>query len=237
MGTTSAFKSILVLATVLTALPAAAKKRGKDYELTPGRPVMESVADLGVSPTPKKKWQFAISPVLGASLSDAAGSGSDNTRMRPGFIGGGLVDIGKGHWYLNSGLLYRQAGFVEETQTLYRTVQLDYLSIPIMGKWSLVESLSRSTFYVKAGAMISLLLSQSMYSEVGPYSFENDNANANDFDFGAIAGVGGSYKVADGVLITLEATYYRSIGTSVRDVRGNWSNSTFQLLGGMTFPL
>lgn len=233
----TASKIATVLALICVALPAAAKKRGKNYEPTPGRPVMESIAELGVDPTPRRNWQFAITPVVGTTVADVSGSGSDNTRVRAGFTGGGFVDLGKGHWYLNTGLLYRQAGFVEEQQNIYRNVSLDYISLPVMGKWSLAQDISRSTFYVKAGVMASLLVMQNVHTEWGPYSFDSDDAKANSFDFGAIGGLGGSYKVADGVLITLEATYYRAIGTSIKDNRGNWSNSNFQLLTGMTFPL
>ncbi len=241
---------LLLAAALMSNLAAhhveARKVRGQDYNpAPPARPVLESVQDLGVELKPKAKWQMTMTPVAGVAFSDATGSGTGDTRFKTGFSGGAWLDLGKSHWAISTGLLYKQMGFLEENNQIFRETQMDYLSLPVMAKWLLKDRWDRSNFYIKGGLLLSYLVSSNSYLEISrgngiaPMTFNNPPSTEprNSFDWGPSIALGGSFEIATGVLVTAEALYYRGLNP-VFSINGNdWFNTGFTLSGGLTFPL
>ena len=131
----------------------------------------------------------------GLNLASLVGSDDlDDYDMRTSFHFGAVAEIGiSDKFSFQPELLYSAEGAKAEESGFKSTLKLDYLVLPLMAKYYLVEGLS-----VEAGPQIGFLLSAKSKFEGGDESETEDiKDNLKGIDFGVNFGAG--YKLDNGL--------------------------------------
>jgi len=119
-----------------------------------------------------------------------------------GFNGGMQVELGGGHFQLQTGLLYNQFEQVAKYELILADVEYkfrqEYLSIPLLAKVNLSGYPTRS-FFFKAGVMPSFLIGSRQEVEVtglinGTYKSQ-EKAEMTKTNVFAVGGLGGAISV------------------------------------------
>ena len=134
----------------------------------------------------------------GVNLASINGDETDDFDMRTSFHVGAVVEIPLSDKFsVQPELLYSSQGaeskFSEDDFTFEEKLKLDYLNIPIMMKYYVIEGLS-----LEAGPQIGILLAAKAEFEVEGESEEEDIKEfMKDFDFGLNFGAG--YQLENGL--------------------------------------
>lgn len=196
-----------------------------------------------------------ISPVLGytnSSFADIKGINGAKVESLGGYQAGGLVDIGRGRFQFETGLLYSERGakITNATNldqgTFFKAdneFKLKYLEIPALAKLNFG---SRKGFHasIKGGAMLGML--QSSEEKITGAQLTNYNGkvqdkkdNTNEFDPRLLAGAGVGFNVGSGITILLNADYQYGLTkvfkTTDTDVEPK--NSSASIQAGVGFDL
>lgn len=154
--------------------------------------------------------------------------GTDNQDLdgqRMGVGAGARLDIGRGDFVFETGFLYRQMGGVtylysaDEAQEkglstrLPAELELNYISIPLMGKYYF-NGRDNSSFFARGGLQPSLLIFREARLQDTTAGAIIDMSNINDFDLIAALGMGCQIELNETTLLTFEGTYLRGL-TSV----------------------
>ena len=178
----------------------------------------------------EEKITFGIK--TGVNVATLTGDFSDELGYRTGFHIGGLVEIPLLEKFaLQPEIIYSTQGasndFEDGDLSEEITIRLDYLNIPVMAKYYIIEGLS-----VQAGPQLGILLSAEQEIES---SFENSEEDLKDFissiDLGFNFGVG--YQLHFGLFF--EARYNQGITNINDDFDEGNQNSLFQFSVGYKF--
>src|SRR5690554_3531699 len=177
----------------------------------------------------------------GLNLASIGGDETGDLKSRTSFHLGGLVEIPISEKFsVPPELLYSAQGAKsEETETFmgqtfnYETkIKLDYISVPIMAKYYVVDGLA-----IEAGPQIGFLMSAKADVEAsGGGESESDSVDIKDdfntLDFGL--GLGASYRLDMGVFFG--ARYNLGLSNINKD-SGDFKNqnNVFQISAGYTF--
>ncbi len=114
-------------------------------------------------------------------------------------------------------LLYSSQGSKWPINSAGNNLKLDYLNLPLMAKYYIIEGLS-----VEAGPLAGFLIST--------------NANKDDFkSFDIAVGIGASYKIGNNLFVGLRYNKGISNINANSDFEGNNQNNVFQISGGYAF--
>ncbi len=205
-------KLILLLTLVGASLNAQAQQTIEKYNAAKIRSTRRVVSQL----TPEFIY-------TGSLLDAKENEDLDGSRM--GIGAGARIDIGRGDFVFETGIMYRQLGGVTYLYTadqaaeknlnsqLPAEVELNYISIPLMAKYYF-NGRDNASFYARAGLQPSLLI----FREARP---QDTNTNAiidlsvvNDFDLVASVGMGFQIELNETTMMVLEGNYLRGL-TSV----------------------
>ncbi len=171
--------------------------------------------------------------------------GDNNTgvdfKSRTGFHIGALVEIpvSERFWVQPEVLYTAQGSKTNEIKTLGSTVEdkvnLDYIQVPVMAKYYVVEGLS-----LEAGPQIAFLVKAegetSIETPIGDGTitkdFDKDNFSSIDFSMG----VGASYRLDMGLFLGARYNFgFTDINDGAYSDSKKLNNSVFQLSAGYSF--
>lgn len=138
-----------------------------------------------------------IGPKAGVNFTTVHGDLEDR-KIKTGFHAGIMAEIGITEVFaIQPELLYSTQGVIQEGSFLdfdfKSTTKLDYLNLPIMGKYYIIER-----FSIELGPQLGILLNSKSKYEMEGESEEQDNKKmTNNMDFGLNAGL--SYKLDNGI--------------------------------------
>lgn len=138
-----------------------------------------------------------IGPKAGVNLATLDGD-IDDAKIKTGFHIGAMAEIGLSDKFaIQPELLYSTQGTTQEYSSLdfdvKNTWKLDYLNLPIIGKYYVAEG-----FSVELGPQVGFLLHSKIKAEAGGESEEDDiKEYLKNVDFGLNAGLG--YRLGNGI--------------------------------------
>lgn len=185
--------------------------------------------------------ELRIGAKAGVNFASLGGDETDDLDGKTGFHIGGLVEIPITEKFaVQPELLYSAVGakyeeseeFLGETYSYEEKLKLDYITIPIMAKYYIIEGLS-----VELGPQIGILVSaKAEYEASGGGESESDEEDVKEFynslDLGA--GLGASYRLPMGVFFS--ARYVLGFSNIYED-SGDFKNqnNVIQLSAGYSF--
>lgn len=148
--------------------------------------------------------EFRLGAKVGVNFASIGGDGAENLDPRLGFHLGGLVEIPLvGKFALQPEILYSSQGTKQGyyniifDSNIKSNLKLDYINIPVMGKYYIIEGLS-----VELGPQIGFLVSAK-----DKYKNHDDTGNDNVKDsYRSVVfavGIGASYRLDSGVFFSL----------------------------------
>lgn len=167
----------------------------------------------------------------GVNFASMTGDDIGDVNSRTSFHAGLLAEIPYSERFsLQGEVLYSGQGFEVENTLGKGEYNLDYIQIPILAKYYLVQGLS-----VQVGPQIGFLINEEAKYSGSLGSAETESDFANDFEFGVVGGL--EYKLDSGIF--LQGRYVYGISKLFDDsqVAGDPSvhNSVFQLGVGYMF--
>lgn len=127
-----------------------------------------------------------------AGVNFATLSNVDNSKMLTGFYVGAVAEIKfNDKFSVQPELVYSAQGVKQEVLGSKNTVKVDYINIPILAKYYIVDG-----FSVEAGPQFGFLVKGEAKNDDGK---EDIKKNLNSFDFGIGAGV--AYDLANGFFV------------------------------------
>ena len=190
-----------------------------------------ALAIIGITTTGySQKIKFGAK--AGMNMASWAGDLEDGTNMRVSMHFGGLVEFKlTDKFSIQPEVLYSGQGVTMKGQYSYNqsyksSFRFDYLNIPVMAKYYIVEG-----FNVEAGPQVGVLLSSKVMVKVDDLKTVDDfEGETNNVDFAANFGLG--YDLPMGIFFN--ARY--SLGlVKVNDGKGEVKNNVFSLSAGYKF--
>ncbi len=184
--------------------------------------------------TAAQSQELRIGFKAGVNLSSLVGENTDDYEMRPGFHIGGLVEIPISEKFaVQPELLYSSQGAKLEfnltdygiTSNYITKIKLDYINIPIIAKYYVIEGLS-----LEAGPQLGILVNAENKYEVSGGGLSESNAegvkdNYNTFDIGFA--LGAAYRLSKGIFFS--ARYVIGIGDVAGDIEHELGSGVIEL--------
>ncbi len=151
---------------------------------------------LGTTVNAQEYWNFGVKG--GVNFTNMTSDGFDDTNSRTGFNIGLLAEIPAGDRFsVQPEVLYSTQG-TEATRTVAGNTytgeyQLDYIQVPILAKFYLVDGLA-----LEAGPSFDFLVNEK-YDFSGTLSYETETDMASTFELAGA--LGASYKFNNGFFI------------------------------------
>ncbi len=173
-----------------------------------------------------------VGPLVGYSTLGMSGGSISPGEANSVPSGGILVDIGSGFLQFQTGVVYFHSNGTEtfdldpgtngQKLTGMTKYSLDYVGVPLIGKISVFDS-PNSSFYVKAGTIITNLVSSSSKSmqidvvgNSAPYDDPYADGGWHSMDYLGVIGIGGTTPLTRSMSFVLDINYLRSL-SQVRD--------------------
>lgn len=137
--------------------------------------------------------QFGIKG--GVNVSNVSDDSNVETNSRTGFYGGVFMNAPLAESFsIQPELLYNSVGSKYDVGNSSATLQLDYLTLPVMFQYNVVPQ-----FYLEAGPEFGMLLNAKAKYEGGGISGEADldKDNFNSFNFGL--GLGAGFNITNNI--------------------------------------
>jgi len=180
-----------------------------------------------------------VGVTVGINSSTLSGDNAGETSRRTGFIGGAFVVIpATPAFSFQPELLFTMKGAKTSEQGITGTLKLNYLEIPVLGRFDIPVASGVKPF-VYAGPAISFNLSctaqvsGSGINISGDCEDEDTGESVKKVDYSGVIGGGFAFGVS-GHTVTIGARYthgFASIGEN-----GDAKNRTFSLLASLEFP-
>jgi hypothetical protein len=193
-------------------------------------------------------------PVLGMSSSSVAfdgnGNGSSVSETGRGFAftGGAILEMGRGSFSYETGLLYLQETFTSKvvsssadtlTETAFKNGSLNFLGIPLLARMNF-SGASDTRYHIKAGVIpVYLVSSYWDYDSVvndqfGSWEYtgsSSDSSSLNSFNVYAALAAGADLEIAGGKDLRVETSYRRTILPISKSSGGTTADSILLTLG------
>lgn len=155
-------------------------------------------------------------------------SNIEDSKMKTGFYVGAFAEFHVNDWLgIQPEVIYsRQGVALDDPDVDYARMRLNYLNIPIMGKFYVLDNLSFET-----GPQFGFLLNSNLKAKANGETHKEDIDGAKNFDVSW--GVGVSYRIFD----PLDVTFRYNIGlTKIWDTQDNTpKNGVIQIGVGYRF--
>lgn len=172
--------------------------------------------------------EFKVGARAGVNLSSISGDGTENVGGLTAFHAGLVMEIQYSDKFsFQPEILYSGQGYENEfsktttgiTRSLKETVNLDYVSVPLLAKYFVAKG-----FSIEAGPQLAYLISAKReYVETVSGGFNASESGSEDykdstqsFDYGAAFGV--SYQIGSGTIMS--ARYYLGLA-NIEDIKGS----------------
>lgn len=203
---------------------------------------LAAIAVMSVSAV--KAQEVRLGAKGGVNFATFNGDGLGDIKSRTGFHIGGLVEIPVSErfsvqpevLYSAQGGEYRDNGTFLGTNYDYRVTQkLDYINVPVMAKFYVVDGLA-----IEAGPQIAFLVSDDVeyagnfgpFQESGETELNGDNLSSIDFSIGA----GASYRLPMGLFFGARYNFGLTNVNDGDNAKDNKiHNNVFQLSAGYSF--
>ncbi len=164
----------------------------------------------------------------GMNISTLNGDDTENFDARTGLFFGGFAELCVSNDFaIQPELLYSMQGIKFSSEGYDVTFKLDYLNVPVMGKFKLSDDL-----IVEAGPQVGILLSAKEEFKSSGDSFEDDaKDDYKDIDFGANVGL--VYQFEGG--LNIGARYNLGLSKVDENPDENKKNGVFQFSVGFRF--
>lgn len=174
---------------------------------------------VAISTTAVAQQEVKFGPKAGVNISNL--SGMDDSEMRIGFHVGAVAEIKfNDKFSIQPEVLYSTQGAKASTATPLGTIESeiknDYINVPIMAKYYIVEG-----FSAELGPYVGFLMKSE--SEIGNFSGDSKDA-FKSVDFGL--GVGLAYDMPMGFFVG--ARYNLGLSKANEDISAGNGNVTFQ---------
>jgi hypothetical protein len=149
--------------------------------------------------------------------------------MRMGIGAGARLDIGRGDFVFETGIMYRQMGGVgyiyskdeaaekHLTSQVAAEIELNYISIPLMAKYYF-NGRENASFYAHGGLQPSILI----YREARPQDTNApavlDLSSVSDFDLVASVGMGFHIELNETTMMVFEGNYLRGLTSTMTNM-------------------
>ncbi len=212
-------RQLFLLALMFTAVLPAFAKTG--METTEEESTEESAPTQSRSRVSKSYYSSSGSdmrliPVLGMTSFDLEGEGTDDDffeyKADQGGMGGLLLDIGSGAGAFQTGLVYLQTGPKASEHGLTVSVTLNYLAVPLLGKYNFSGDPS-STFFFKGGVTPMYFVDGKVKASYLGYNASQkiDRKEISSGDVMATAGFGFAAPMVGGNSFIVDATFNRGL--------------------------
>lgn len=165
----------------------------------------------------------------GLNLANAAGKDAGGTDMRVGFHVGGYLNFGISDAFsIQPELLFNSVGAKETSDGTTTSIALNYISIPVMFKYNIVEN-----FNIQAGPQLGILASAKAKFDGGDLDIK-DGFNSTDFGLNLGLGVDfGSFNATARYSLGLSTIAKSDNGDNV-DIKNNVIQISlgYKLFGG-----
>ncbi|HLS30985.1 MAG TPA: porin family protein [Flavobacteriaceae bacterium] len=148
---------------------------------------------------------------VGANFSNLSDAGSLNFKNKTGLTAGAFLSVGSGKFAVQPELLYSQQG----AKTDLGDFDLDYITVPVMFKFYLIENLLN----IQAGPQFGFVTNSSL----------KDQIETKDFEFSGTVGAGLELPLG----FRVDARYNHGFTDVVED--GSAKNGVFSLAVGYSF--
>ncbi len=171
-----------------------------------------------------------LTPTLGlAAMSLKSSNASTDTDM--GISAGGYVELGDSMVTFQTGLLYNQFGGKVSALGQSASINLSYLSVPLLAKFN-VNGSAEQSFFLRMGVMPGFLVSKT--AKAGGQS-ETIDEGLKSFDIPMVIGLGAAIPTNSDMSISIGADYIRGL-TSVAS-EGEIRNEGFLLSAGVVLAM
>lgn len=164
----------------------------------------------------------------GLNLANVSGDDAEDTNMRTTFHVGGVFEFMLSDKFsFQPELLYSAQGYTFEEEELEGTTKIDYLNLPLIGKFYVADG-----FSIQVGPQIGFLLSAKSEGEILGVEFDEDiKDELKEIDFGAALGIG--YKLPSGLFF--DARYNLGLTDIPDEDDVNVKNGVIQVSLGFMF--
>jgi hypothetical protein len=185
----------------------------------------------------QKTWSFG--PELGLSFSRFSGDVSGQQQNQTGLLAGGHVTHSIWQTFgFTFKALYHQRGSQQEINNVLNRQALNYLEVPLMGRFFLTRS-GKFRPNLFAGTSFAFLLKGYTNAGDDAYTPMPDAlwANYNKFDLGFTAGVGLNYLIAPETRLLLDTRYLYGLSDLNKQPQLSMHNRGLALSLGLSFGL
>ncbi len=152
-----------------------------------------AILGFGVSSSAQEYVNFGVKG--GVNFTNMTSDGFEDNNSRTGFHLGLLAEIPlSDRFSLQPEVLYSTQGTEDEGSNYTDEYKLDYIQLPVMAKFYLVDGLA-----LEAGPSFNFLVNEEYDIESGLFSLESDPDIASTFEFAGAIGV--SYKFNNGFFL------------------------------------
>ncbi|MRT15778.1 PorT family protein [Vitellibacter sp. q18] len=191
--------------------------------------------------TTAQSQEFRLGAKAGVNIASIGGDYVGGLDSRVGFHVGGLVEIPlAGKFALQPEILYSAQGAKYGYFGYDEKIQLDYVNVPIMGKYYIIEGLS-----VELGPQVGVLVNAKFKGEDEDGSYTEDAKDGyKSLDFAV--GIGASYRLNNGIFFSLrfnkgimdiseDEEYYDPYDDYYYSYTYKNQNNVFQISAGYSF--
>jgi hypothetical protein len=178
-----------------------------------------------------------VIPQASVLFSNFVGSDARYFNTSSGYSAGLGMDLGRGQFVLESGLLYRKLGAQLSTDFGNLNITLQYLTIPLLAKLYFDDP-SESGLYAKAGLLGGALVGKNADINQFGLSASTSAIPIRTFDLEMAVGFGGKLRFSNSNDLILELLYSRGV-TTIDDSPNPMTiyNSVIMLTAGLGFDL
>lgn len=206
-------------------------------DISTPRNILALIAGILFMTTVSAQSYWSLNPEVGASFS-MFGKDAAIQKNRTGFIGGLGITYSKSSFFALTGkVLYHQKGNTMDSANLERSLRLDYLEVPILARFFLIqEGRFRPNLFV--GPTFSYLLYKSYETnDNGSLPPGTRKEDFNTFDFGVTGGIGLNYRITESFRLLLDARYNYGISDIMKSAAMNVNNQGVAVTLGVSFAI
>ena len=138
---------------------------------------------------PLVTWGHRFALAFGATYTTLRGSGAEDAKYRLGYMGGFYYIANRARFSIQTGLQYYQMGYKAETSGAKIDANLDYLGVPIVARFNVLNPETGSGLLLKAGFMAAQMMSAKAKITVGDASTDLTLTPEDKMDYLAIGGL------------------------------------------------
>ena len=206
-------------------------------------PAKNTLKTISTSGSQAKRRLFRLNGLGGVAFTNWDGDSTDGRHPITRFHGGATVDIGRGPFKFETGVIYRQLG-VGTTRGFAEPIKdgqitLDYIEIPLAAKFFMTSQGSAVGAYLLAGAAPKILIQKDVLVDVDGelQTLDAEQGTIRNWDIGPVGGLGVTVDTGRGTELFLEASYYRGLLNLDESGNTNVFNSAVSISTGLSIGL